>query len=156
MMTAPQTGVTVQDNDNLSADVVVLGAGLAGMCAALAAAESGASVTLLEKTAGAGGSTLMSAGSFALAGTDLQEAAGVKDSPEGLEQELHKVSGGNADPALVRLYVEQQVDAYEWLKRQGVVFHKVSLSSSTAVPRTHPTDPRQLVDALLAKVRETS
>ncbi|MES2480674.1 MAG: FAD-dependent oxidoreductase [Pseudomonadota bacterium] len=137
------------------ADVVVLGAGLAGLCAARAAAESGASVMLLEKSAGPGGSTLMSAGSFALAGTDLQAAAGVKDTPDGLEAELHKVAGGKADPALVRLYVEQQADAYEWLKRQGVVFHKVSLSSGTAVPRTHPTDPRQLIEALQARVRET-
>lgn len=146
----------MQDLDNLSSDVVVLGAGLAGLCAALAAAEAGATVTLLEKTAAAGGSTLMSAGSFALAGTDLQEAEGVKDSPEALAQELHKVSGGNADAGLVRLYVEQQVDAYHWLKRHGVVFHKVSLSSSTAVPRTHPTDPLQLVQALLASVRQCS
>lgn len=135
-------------------DVVVLGAGLAGLTAALAAAQAGANVMLLEKAGRAGGSTLMSAGSFALAGTDLQAAAGVQDSPEGLEAELHKVAGGKADAALVRLYVEQQADAYEWLKRQGVVFHPVSLSSSTAVPRTHPTDPRQLVDALEQRVRE--
>jgi fumarate reductase flavoprotein subunit len=129
-------------------DVIVLGAGLAGHCAALAAAEAGVSVALVEKTRQPGGSTLFSAGSFALAGTDMQAAANVKDTPEGLAAELTKVAGGKADPALVRLYVENQLDAYGWLKQQGVVFHKVSLSSSTAVPRTHPTDPRQLVSAL--------
>ena len=53
-------------------DVVVLGAGLAGHCAALEAADAGARVMLMEKMARYGGSTLMSAGSFALAGTDLQ------------------------------------------------------------------------------------
>ncbi|HSW20485.1 MAG TPA: FAD-dependent oxidoreductase, partial [Ramlibacter sp.] len=137
-----------------AADVIVLGAGLAGHSAALAAAEAGASVLLLEKTPRPGGSTLMSAGSFALAGTDLQAAIGVTDSPEGLEAELNKVAGGKADKELVRLYVEHQAGAYVWLKKQGVVFHKVSLSASTSVPRTHPTDPGQLMDALHARVRE--
>jgi fumarate reductase flavoprotein subunit len=139
-----------------AADVIVLGAGLAGHSAALAAAEAGAGVLLLEKTPRPGGSTLMSAGSFALAGTDLQAAIGVTDSPEGLEAELNKVAGGKADKALVRLYVEQQAGAYAWLKKQGVVFHKVSLSASTSVPRSHPTDPGQLMDALHARVREHS
>ena len=58
-------------------DVVVLGAGLAGHCAALAAAEAGVDVVLLEKTAMPGGSSVMSAGSFALAGTDLQRSVGI-------------------------------------------------------------------------------
>lgn len=133
--------------------VVVLGAGLAGHAAALAAAEAGAEVVLLEKTSMPGGSTVYSAGSFALAGTDLQAAAGVADTPEGLRDELMRVSGQKADPALVDLYIRDQLDAFDWLKSQGVVFHKVSLSSSTSVPRTHPTDPRQLVEALHARAR---
>ena len=135
-----------------SFDVVVLGAGLAGHCAALAAAENGATVALLEKTDAPGGSTVMSAGSFALAGTDLQQEAGVDDSPEGLAEELIKVSGGKADPALVKRYVEEQADTYQWLKDQGVVFHKISLSGNTKVPRTHPTNSKQLIEALHARV----
>lgn len=142
----------MDSNKTHETDVVVIGAGLAGHCAALAAAEAGAQVLLLEKTPEPGGSTLMSAGSFALAGTDLQAAVGVEDTPEALEAELQKVAGGRADPALVRLYVEQQRAAYDWLRQQGVVFHKVSLSSSTSVPRTHPTDPRQLISALHDKL----
>lgn len=135
-------------------DVVVVGAGLAGHCAALAAAEDGASVVLLEKTPQPGGSTLSSAGSFALAGTELQAAAGVTDTPQGLEAELKKVAGGQADPALVRLYADHQLEAYDWLKRQGVIFHAVSLSSSTSVPRTHPTNPKQLIEALHQRLRD--
>lgn len=136
-------------------DVIVLGGGLAGHCAALAAAEAGAKVVILEKMDKPGGSTLMSAGSFALAGTDLQKQIGIEDTPEGLAAELMKVSGNLADPKLIDIYVQNQIDAYEWLKRQGVVFHKVSLSSSTSVPRTHPTNSPQLIAALHAKVLET-
>lgn len=51
------------------ADMVAVGAGLAGHCAALAAAEAGATVLLLEKETRIGGSTVLSGGFFALAGT---------------------------------------------------------------------------------------
>jgi len=132
-------------------DVVVLGAGLAGHCAALAAAEAGVDVVLLEKTAMPGGSSVMSAGSFALAGTDLQRSAGIEDSSDRLAEELLKISGGRADPALVRVYVENQLETYEWLKLSGVLFHGITLSSGTAVPRTHPTNSGQLISTLHSK-----
>jgi len=136
-------------------DVVVIGGGLAGHCAALAAAECGASVALFEKMARPGGSTVLSAGSLAFAGTELQRAIGVEDSPAGLAEELMKIAGGKADPKLVQLYVEHQADTFDWLKAHGVVFHKVSLSSNMTVPRTHPTNSKQLIEALHERVRDT-
>ena len=133
-------------------DVVVLGGGLAGHCAALAAAEHGATVLLLEKTPNYGGSSVQAAGSFAFACTDAQREMGIEDSEEMLEQDIVSASGNRADPVLVRRYVDLQADTYAWLKRQGVEFHKIALSSNMSVPRTHPTNPRQLLDALHAKV----
>jgi fumarate reductase flavoprotein subunit len=137
-------------------DVIVLGAGLAGHCAALAAAEASVDVVLLEKSPKPGGSSVMSAGSFALAGTDLQRSAGIEDSPDRLAEELLKISGGRADPALVRVYVEHQLETYEWLKRHGVLFHGITLSSGTAVPRTHPTNSEQLISVLHARALQSS
>ncbi len=134
-------------------DVVVVGAGLAGHCAALAASAAGASVALLEKTAAPGGSTLASGGSFAFAGTAQQKAQGIDDTPQRLAQDLMKVSLGKADPALVERYVDLQLEVYAWLQSLGVRFHKVSLSSNTSVPRTHPTIPRQLIEALHTRAR---
>jgi fumarate reductase flavoprotein subunit len=133
--------------------VVVLGAGLAGHCAALAAAQAGASVLLLEKAERPGGSTLQSSGTFAFCGTDLQRRAGIVDSPDQLRTDLHKASGGHADPALIELYVTHQAETYDWLKRQGVQFDELALSSNMSVPRSHPTRPAQLMAALQARVR---
>lgn len=135
-------------------DVVVVGAGLAGLSAALAAREGGARVVVLEKTDAPGGSTVTSGGSFAFGGTAEQRDLGIDDSPERLREDLARVGGGAAEPALQDLYVARQLDTHGWLKRQGVQFHKVSLSSNTSVPRTHPTRPRQVIEALLSRARE--
>ncbi len=131
-----------------AADLLVIGGGLAGHSAALEAAEAGATVLLAEKTAEIGGSTVQSSGSFAFAGTEAQRAAGFDDSPENIRRDIVSASGDLADPALVSLYVQHQADAYDWLKLHGVEFHPVTLSSNQAVPRTHATNPRQLMDAL--------
>lgn len=134
-------------------DLVVAGGGLAGHCAALEAAERGASVVLLEKREIYGGSTVYSSGSFAFAGTQAQRDAGIDDSPEKITQDIVSASGGLADPALVDLYVTRQADTYAWLKEHGVGFHPVSLSSNQGVPRTHATDPWQLMRALHESVQ---
>ena len=135
-------------------DLVVVGGGLAGHCAALEAADRGLDVLLLEKEARHGGSTTMSSGSFAFAGTQEQADAGYSDDDENLRADIVKASGGRADPVLVDLYVRRQRQDYAWLKEKGVVFHKITLSSNQAVPRTHPTDPEQLMQALNARARQ--
>ena len=64
-------------------DVVVVGFGIAGGCAAVSAAESGARVLVLERAAAAGGTTSMAGGHFYLGGgTAVQTATGHDDSPE--------------------------------------------------------------------------
>lgn len=136
-------------------DLLVIGGGLAGHAAALEAAELGASVLLVEKMADVGGSTIQSSGSFAFAGTQAQRDAGFEDSPEEIRNDIDAASGGLADPALVSVYVEGQADAYAWLKSKDVLFYPVTLSSNQTVPRTHATQPIQLMEALHAKVLDS-
>ena len=71
-------------------DVIVIGGGLAGYCAALEAAATGADVLLMEKQSQIGGSSVLSGGFFAFAGTNMQKAAGIEDSNERLLADLRR------------------------------------------------------------------
>lgn len=129
-------------------DVLVVGAGLAGHCAALAAASAGARVLLLESEAAPGGSSLISAGFFAFAGTPLQREAAIADSPGLLEEDLRAVGGGVADPALLRAYAEGQLALHDWLVARGVRFAALEQGGGQTVARAHRTDPAGLMDCL--------
>jgi fumarate reductase flavoprotein subunit len=67
-----------------SVDVLVIGAGACGLTAALAAQEAGAEVLVLERDARPTGSTGLSTGLIPAAGSKLQKARGIEDSPEQL------------------------------------------------------------------------
>jgi fumarate reductase flavoprotein subunit len=130
-------------------DVVVVGGGLAGFAAALSAAEAGVQVLLIEKADDVGGSTVLSGGSFAFADTPAQQAQGIDDSAERLFDDLMAVGRVNV-PELARRYIEENLDAYHWLVDHGVVFGDVVAASGQSLPRSHPADPRRVME-LLAK-----
>lgn len=141
---------------SLESDLIVVGGGLAGLCAALEAAQAGCKVILLEKQDELGGSSAMSGGCLAFAGTDLQKAVGVSDSDERLYNDLCDVGGGENDAALVQAYVDNQLDTYEWLKDAGVQFgSNIETSSGQSLPRVHNVDPADMVRALEKKVIDT-
>lgn len=131
-------------------DVIVIGGGLAGVTAGITAGDAGARVLILEKTLHPGGSARLSGGSFAFAGTDLQREQGIDDTPELMREDLLAVGEGKNDPALVDLYVAEQLAAYKWLGKLGVPFERVSLSSNQSRPRTHGTNAPRMFEAVLA------
>lgn len=126
-----------------AADVVVLGAGMAGHCAALAAAERGASVLLLEKASQPGGSSAMAGGGFIFTGTDLMIAEGRHDTPEELRATLFKYGKNRNNPELVDLFIRRQLEAYELLKCHGAKFTLSALD-----PRLHMTGTGRVVTNL--------
>ncbi|WP_270889332.1 FAD-dependent oxidoreductase [Pedococcus sp. 5OH_020] len=128
--------------------VLVLGGGMAGAAALLAAAEAGQFAVLLEKTEAFGGSTVRSAGLSAFAGTEEQAHQGIEDSVELLRRDLIAVGGGVSDPALVDLYCANQLDTYRWLKRQGVQYGHIHAASGQSAPRSHPCDTTAALRAL--------
>ncbi|MGY2491761.1 FAD-dependent oxidoreductase [Cupriavidus sp. CP313] len=137
-------------------DLIVVGGGMAGFSAALEAAQHGAAVLLIEKQAEFGGSSAMSGGCLAFAGTDLQRQAGVEDSADLLYKDLREVGDFENDDALVRAYVDHQLDTYHWLRQQGVVFGEaIETSSGQSVPRVHSVDPADAVRQLVAACKAT-
>ena len=123
-------------------ELIVVGAGMAGHCAALAGAHAGARVLLLEKMPQYGGSTAMCGGAFAFAGTDVQRAKGIDDDAARLEADLMAAGGHVNDRELVRAYCAAQLDAYHWLRTLGIRFDSVSRSVILSVPLYHSTNPR--------------
>jgi flavocytochrome c len=96
-------------------NVVILGTGLAGMVAAVAAKNAGASVAILEKAAEAnvGGNSRLAGGFIAIPRQNSKEA---KDE---YYEDFLKKSSGKGNAVLSKILSEQALDAVEWLKAQG-------------------------------------
>lgn len=137
-------------------DLIILGGGLAGMSAAVEAGEQGASVLLLEKQDELGGSTVLSSGYMAFAGTDMQEQAGIIDSTESLLDDLIEVGGGVNEKDLIKAYGLHQLETYKWLVNHGVEFRTLEAVSGHSVPRGHIIDPHQAIQVLYQRTKELS
>jgi len=120
-------------------DVVVVGGGNAGFCAAHAAREAGAQVLLLEKTgeSEAGGNSFYTAGAFRVAFDDLEELVSLLDDetrallprtvvppyPESqFFEDMDRITGGHCDPLLTRVLVSRSTDTLRWLHDKGLRF----------------------------------
>ena len=106
----------VPERIDVSADVVIIGAGACGLVAALRAQAEGASVVVLERDAAATGSTSLSSGFVPAPATRFQHAAGISDdSRELFAKDIYAKSADRAQPALVQLAVDNITPALEWL-----------------------------------------
>jgi succinate dehydrogenase/fumarate reductase flavoprotein subunit len=114
------------------ADVVVIGAGAAGMPAAIVAREAGRSVILVEAEPDIGGHAITAGGNVPLGGgTSVQRQYGIADSPDLLFRDLTdwSVVGPNGFPdyryndrEIIRAFADNSAPAFEWLLAHGVVF----------------------------------
>lgn len=101
-------------------DVIVIGAGGAGLAAAAAAAERGGQVLLLESEDTVGGSMSLAAGMFTAAGTRVQEALGVHDSPERFYQHYMDLNQWRLQPGLIRSFCTATAPTLHWLMDLGL------------------------------------
>ncbi|XDB00351.1 FAD-dependent oxidoreductase (plasmid) [Sulfitobacter sp. LCG007] len=112
---------------DVDVEVLIVGAGAAGMIAALSAHERGRDVLLLEADAVPTGSTALSAGLIPAAGTRLQREAGIDDTPELFARDIMKKAKGANDPALVEALAEGAAEVIDWLSdAYGLPFSVVS------------------------------
>lgn len=103
-------------------DLVVVGAGNAGLCVAFEAARGGLHVTVIETSDVLGGTLAVSAGHMSAAGTRLQSRHGIDDHPDLHYADIMEFGGGYADPRLVRLAVDEAPGVIDWLEEQGFPF----------------------------------
>jgi 3-oxo-5alpha-steroid 4-dehydrogenase len=116
------------------ADVVVVGFGAAGACAAIEAAAAGADVLILDRFTG-GGATAMSGGVvYAGGGTPQQLAAGVTDSPDAMARYLGMEVGDVVSAETLRRFCDSSVDMISWLEKQGVPFDGSLCPYKTSYP----------------------
>lgn len=102
--------------------VVVIGAGAAGLSAAVAALEAGASdVLVVEKAPIAGGHALVSSGSVAVAFPQQGEKVPRKEAAL-MAEEIRRFGGPDADPTLARILALGSWDAYLWLAGLGLTW----------------------------------
>ena len=115
-------------------DVIVVGFGIAGGCAAVSAAAAGASVLVLERAAAAGGTTAMAGGHFYLGGgTEVQRATGHDDNADDMYDYLVAVS---REPELdkIRAYSDGSVEHFNWLEDLGFQFERSFYPGKVVVP----------------------
>lgn len=123
--------------EDITVDIAVIGAGGAGLSAAVQANDLGAKVVVLEKMAMVGGNTIRAAGGLNATGTALQAAKGTKDSVEIMYFDTMKGGHWKNDPELVRTLCEKSASSVEWLLALGGDLRDVGLMAGASQARTH-------------------
>jgi fumarate reductase flavoprotein subunit len=122
--------------DTLSADIIIIGAGSAGLSAALTAAQGGASVILLEKTQKFGGAGNYAEGVFGVE-TEMQRAQWMNVTREQVFMDEMNDTRWESNVALVRRFQGQSAATIDWLIEQGVAFDGPTKNDWTNTPTWH-------------------
>jgi len=119
-----------------SADVVIVGYGGAGACAALEAAHNGASVLALDRFEG-GGATLLSGGIIYGGDTPYQKAAGIEDSADEMYKYLRHEIGDAVREKTLRRFCETSAENFAWLCSHGIEFGSRFFKGKRSYPPPH-------------------
>ncbi|HCL02778.1 MAG TPA: flavocytochrome c [Lachnoclostridium phytofermentans] len=149
-----QSNDTENSNEatNKQADIVVIGAGGAGMSAAIQASMDGATnVVILEKMAQTGGNTTRATGGLNASETKYQEADGIEDSNELFIQDTMAGGKNLNNPLLVKTLVENSAEAVDWVNEIGGDLSVVGMFGGASVKRIHRPSDTSAVGPMLVK-----
>jgi len=141
---------------DLSADVVVIGAGVSGLAAAITARDAGASVISVDENFDIGGRGMLSGGRVHLGGGHaLQQKFGIKDTADQVFRDWVRHDSTVArysDRDLVRVFADENVATFNFLIDNGVEFHEkpIGPEAASTVPRTFVTVEWQNKDEVYA------
>lgn len=135
--------VVQEENQELNADVVVIGAGGAGMAAAVTAKQAGKSVIVIEKTSQMGGNTILSGGALNAVDDGSETAKKNNDSVEFHYTQTWEGGDKEGEENLVHVLTDNAWDGVEWLKSLGMEFYEDPFTVTGGLwPRAHkPVEP---------------
>ena len=135
--------VVKEEDKTVEADVVVVGAGGAGLAAAITANQNGASVAVIEKMGKTGGNTTLAGGALNAVDDGSETALANKDSVQLHYDQTFKGGDEKANPELVRVFVDNAWEGVEWLKSLGMEFLPGTFTVLGGLwPRAHkPVEP---------------
>ena len=116
--TVASRGAVAREVRHRRLDLLVIGAGTAGLPSVIFAAKRGASVLVIDAAPQIGGTLLLSSGQMSAAGTQLQREKGISDSPREHFDDLMRISWGTIDPVIARLAVDHAAATFDWLMEQ--------------------------------------
>ena len=156
---ADDEGKALKKYEELTTDIVIIGAGGAGMTAAINATQEGKDVILLEMMPYAGGNTTKATGGMNAAETHYQKEQGIEDSVEQFIEDTMKGGHDINDRALVTVMAENSAEGIDWLDSIGAPLPKISFSGGATNQRIHAPEDGSgvgayLVTALLKKMDE--
>lgn len=148
---APRAADASEVHSGGTFDIIIVGAGGAGMTAALGASDAGARVMVLEKMFVPGGNTCFAEGGMNACCTQPQSDEGIEDSVELFVEDT--LTGGHnlGNPDLVTYMCEHSNEALERLAERGMPLTKLSTSGGASVPRIHRPEDGSAVGKYLVK-----
>ena len=136
-------------DETLDCDVVIVGAGGAGMTAAINLTQAGKNVILVERMPYVGGNTTKATGGMNAAETHYQAEQGIEDSVEQFIEDTMKGGHNINDRALVETMAENSAEGIDWLDSIGAPLPKVSFSGGATNARIHAPEDGSGVGAYL-------
>lgn len=139
------SAATAEVPEDITTDIVVIGGGLAGLTSSLSASEAGKSVILVERMGYLGGNCILSTGILQAAGSEIQLAAGIDDSPEKYYEDMISREAVARDPIQLEMVTGNSGKTIDWLTEKGVVFNEtVSQATGSTAYRAHLAMPNAL------------
>ncbi len=115
-------------------DVVVVGLGGAGVCAAIEAVDNGASVMAVERFCGGGATRMCGGVTYTGGGTWVQKEAGFEDTPENMFNYLKQEAQDVVKDSTLKKFCDESVPNLTWLEEQGVPFNATVCPYKTSYP----------------------
>jgi fumarate reductase flavoprotein subunit len=148
---ASEASYTPLDQLKDNYDIVIVGAGGAGMSAALEAKAKGLNPVIFEKMPVAGGNTSKSSSGMNASQTKFQKDQGIKDSNDLFYEESLKGGHDTNDKEMLRFFVDNSASAIDWLDSIGIRLNNITITGGMNEKRTHRPEDGSAVGQYLVK-----